>query len=290
MQNVGDAVAFVTLAAEQPPRVVLQPSGGPRRPAELVRRLGDASLGTCRRRSRRRWWASGTSSVAVRSGRGTARRLEMLWFGQPQEAGGWTGRWSPPFGGEAWKELTMRRLAITGGYGFLGWHIAVPIACRSWRRRRAVGREPSATTRLAWPRPSPASTSSCTWPASTAPRRTTEVEQGNVELAPGHSPTALATAGARSTSSTPTRSRPSSTTPTVAARRPPPTISARPWRAAGGRFADVLLPNLFGEHGRPRYNSFVATFAHEVADGRDARRSSSDREVPLLHAQDAARA
>ena len=35
----------------------------------------------------------------------------------------------------------------------------------------------------------------------------------------------------------------------------------------GGTFADVLLPNLFGEHGRPAYNSFVATFCHEVAAG-----------------------
>lgn len=58
--------------------------------------------------------------------------------------------------------------------------------------------------------------------------------------------------------------------------------------ATGGHFADVLLPNLFGEHGRPAYNSFVATFAHEVAAGRRPI-VSGDREVPLLHAQDAAR-
>ena len=54
-----------------------------------------------------------------------------------------------------------------------------------------------------------------------------------------------------------------------------------------GRFSDVVLPNLFGEHGRPYHNSFVATFCHDVAAGRrpaDVR----DREVRLLHAQDAA--
>src|SRR5699024_282412 len=28
---------------------------------------------------------------------------------------------------------------------------------------------------------------------------------------------------------------------------------------AGSRLADIVLPNLFGEHGRPDYNSFVAT-------------------------------
>ncbi|NYG54696.1 UDP-2-acetamido-2,6-beta-L-arabino-hexul-4-ose reductase [Nocardioides perillae] len=57
--------------------------------------------------------------------------------------------------------------------------------------------------------------------------------------------------------------------------------------ASGGRFADLLLPNLFGEHGRPGYNSFVATFAHEVAAGRRPT-VTGDREVPLLHAQRAA--
>ncbi len=57
----------------------------------------------------------------------------------------------------------------------------------------------------------------------------------------------------------------------------------------GGSFADLLLPNLFGEHGRPGYNSFVATFAHEVAAGRTPT-VTGDREIPLLHAQDAAAA
>ena len=50
---------------------------------------------------------------------------------------------------------------------------------------------------------------------------------------------------------------------------------------------DVVLPNLFGEHGRPAYNSFVATFCHEVAQGRTPT-VSGDRTIPLLHAQDAA--
>jgi UDP-2-acetamido-2,6-beta-L-arabino-hexul-4-ose reductase len=52
--------------------------------------------------------------------------------------------------------------------------------------------------------------------------------------------------------------------------------------------ADVVLPNLFGEHGRPRYNSFVATFCHEIATGGDPV-VQQDRELPLLHAQEAAR-
>ena len=53
-------------------------------------------------------------------------------------------------------------------------------------------------------------------------------------------------------------------------------------------FVDVLLPNIFGEHGRPSYNSFVATFCHEVVAGRTP--TVNDNKVGLLHVQDAAQA
>ena len=50
--------------------------------------------------------------------------------------------------------------------------------------------------------------------------------------------------------------------------------------------ADVRLPNLFGEHGLPYYNSVVATFCHELATA-GAPVIQHDRELPLLHVQDA---
>lgn len=55
----------------------------------------------------------------------------------------------------------------------------------------------------------------------------------------------------------------------------------------GADFVDVRLPNLFGEHGRPFYNSVVATFCHQLARGEKPT-VSHDRELVLLHAQDAA--
>ena len=55
----------------------------------------------------------------------------------------------------------------------------------------------------------------------------------------------------------------------------------------GSRFEDVLLPNLFGEHGRPHYNSVVATFCRLLADG-GVPRVDEDRTLDLLHATDAA--
>lgn len=61
----------------------------------------------------------------------------------------------------------------------------------------------------------------------------------------------------------------------------------RQWsRSSGTVFGDVLLPNLFGEHGRPHYNSIVATFAHQLTtNGRPS--VVNDKEIPFLHVQDA---
>ena len=55
----------------------------------------------------------------------------------------------------------------------------------------------------------------------------------------------------------------------------------------GAQFIDVRLPNLFGEHGRPFYNSVTATFCHLLADG-EVPRVQHDRELTLLHVQNAA--
>lgn len=58
--------------------------------------------------------------------------------------------------------------------------------------------------------------------------------------------------------------------------------------ALGSVFVDVRLPNLFGEHGRPHYNSFVASFVDWRI--RNETPSITDRPIDLLHAQDAAQA
>lgn len=52
---------------------------------------------------------------------------------------------------------------------------------------------------------------------------------------------------------------------------------------------DVRLPNLFGEHGRPGYNSFVATFADAVARDQ-APAQVNDKAIGLVHVQAAAQA
>lgn len=57
-------------------------------------------------------------------------------------------------------------------------------------------------------------------------------------------------------------------------------------RAHGAPIADVRLPNLFGEHGRPHYNSVVATFCYELANSLQPV-IVEDRKLPLLHVLDA---
>jgi UDP-2-acetamido-2,6-beta-L-arabino-hexul-4-ose reductase len=57
--------------------------------------------------------------------------------------------------------------------------------------------------------------------------------------------------------------------------------------ASGAEFQNVLLPNLFGEHGRPFYNAVTATFCHLISRG-ETPTVDNDRELTLLHAQNAA--
>ncbi|GAB3716123.1 polysaccharide biosynthesis C-terminal domain-containing protein [Mariniluteicoccus flavus] len=56
----------------------------------------------------------------------------------------------------------------------------------------------------------------------------------------------------------------------------------------GSVFVDVRLPNLFGEHCRPQYNSFVANFVDWRI--KDEPPTINDRPINLLHVQDAAQA
>jgi UDP-2-acetamido-2,6-beta-L-arabino-hexul-4-ose reductase len=52
------------------------------------------------------------------------------------------------------------------------------------------------------------------------------------------------------------------------------------------RFTTVVLPNVFGEFGRPFYNSVVATFCHQLVHGEEPH-IGADASLELVHAQDA---
>ncbi|MEN8170718.1 MAG: NAD-dependent epimerase/dehydratase family protein [Pseudomonadota bacterium] len=50
-------------------------------------------------------------------------------------------------------------------------------------------------------------------------------------------------------------------------------------------FINVVVPHVFGEYGRPYYNSAVATFAHQVANGEQPT-VHNDGQLELVHVQD----
>jgi UDP-2-acetamido-2,6-beta-L-arabino-hexul-4-ose reductase len=178
------------------------------------------------------------------------------------------------------------KVAITGGFGFLGWHTASRLRALSGIDAVRIGRaEYADPTRL---RVALDGVDAVLHLAGVNRAESdVAVEQGNVGLARD-----LADALARqerpvdvvyANSVQADLDNPYGRGKAAAAELLGATV-----QAAGGHFADLLLPNLFGEHGRPAYNSFVATFAHEVAAGRRPT-LTGDRELPLLHAQDAAR-
>jgi len=53
--------------------------------------------------------------------------------------------------------------------------------------------------------------------------------------------------------------------------------------AEGGRFTNFILPHVFGEHGRPFYNSVVHTFCYQIAN-REVPQIEADGNLQLLHA------
>lgn len=54
---------------------------------------------------------------------------------------------------------------------------------------------------------------------------------------------------------------------------------------SGARYTDLVLPHVFGEGGKPFYNSAVFTFCQQIVDGESLSVNSSG-ELELLHAQD----
>ena len=61
------------------------------------------------------------------------------------------------------------------------------------------------------------------------------------------------------------------------------------WAArSGGKFTNVILPGVFGEGGKPFYNSVVSTFCHQLATG-EMPNPHNDAPIEQIHAQEVAR-
>lgn len=58
-------------------------------------------------------------------------------------------------------------------------------------------------------------------------------------------------------------------------------------KKSGAIFTNLILPNVFGEKGKPFHNSAVSTFCYQIAKGMETR-IIKDIELELIHAQDVA--
>lgn len=56
----------------------------------------------------------------------------------------------------------------------------------------------------------------------------------------------------------------------------------------GGRFTNLVLPNVFGEGGKPFYNSVLSTFCHQIANG-ETPVVHQDAQLEQIHAQEVSR-
>lgn len=177
----------------------------------------------------------------------------------------------------------MTRVAVTGGQGFLGWHLRVLAAARGdvdiVALDRATCEDPAALAsaidgldRVVHLAGSNRGSDEAVAVGNTAPALVLAEALGRCALVPS-------VAFANST-----QSGNGSVYGTSKAR------AADLLRSAAVRgFDDLRLPNLFGEHGRPFYNSVVATFSRQLAAG-ERPTIQQDRAIDLLHARDAASA
>ena len=175
-------------------------------------------------------------------------------------------------------------MSITGANGFLGWHLRAALRERgdTWAavalgdafdRASAIGTV-SGSSRLVHL-------------AGVNRGTDTEVADGNVRFAT-QAAEALLRAGdppatvvfANSTQST-------GESVYGGAKSEAADILRRAASEVGAEFRDILLPNLFGEHGTPFYNAVTATFCHLLAQS-ETPTVDDDKTLTLMHAQDAA--
>jgi len=179
----------------------------------------------------------------------------------------------------------MTGIAVTGAHGFLGWHARV-------RARALAGSTPSAVRLGEGYAPADAAAAvegadHVIHIAGVNRGTDDEVREGNLTAA-DRLVAALHATTSRPTYVTYAGSTQSDTgTHYGIAKAEAGARIGEACAELGIRFRELRLPNLFGEHGRPYYNSVVATFCERAARGEELT-VVDDKELLLLHAQSAA--
>ncbi len=178
----------------------------------------------------------------------------------------------------------MRRIGVTGGHGFLGWHLRVLARSRGDIDLQVLDRE-TCDSEVALAR----AIDGCERVVHLAGANrgvSDDVNRGNVGPAQ-----VLAEAVRRCERPPLVAFANSSQCGNGSAYGTAKLQALDALRSAGSPIEsgvlDARLPNLFGEHGRPFYNSVVATFSHQLARGEQPT-VLQDRSLDLTHANTAA--
>jgi len=173
------------------------------------------------------------------------------------------------------------KILITGGDGFLGWHTRVRLATLTQHEVLSVSRDNWADL------PDLMKGVDAVIHVAGINRGTpSQLEHGNIELAESVAKAAHGAAVSRIVYANSIWAGTAS--PYGSGKASANFILGEAASDVGAEYVDVRLPNLFGEHGRPRYNSFVATFVDALIN--DAPAEIVDRPMDLLHVQPGAQA
>ncbi|WP_328849732.1 capsular biosynthesis protein [Micromonospora zamorensis] len=175
----------------------------------------------------------------------------------------------------------MLRLAVTGAGGFLGWHVRVLLRALGWPEPVVVSRGELADPDLVAAKVD--GVDRVLHLAGVNRGEPADVAAGNVLLA------AQLAEGLKHCANLPTRVVYANSVQAGngTAYGDAKATAAQVLADTGVDLDDVSLPNLYGEHGRPYYNSAVATFCRVLAEGGRPE-VHADRELSLVHVTDAA--
>jgi UDP-2-acetamido-2,6-beta-L-arabino-hexul-4-ose reductase len=173
------------------------------------------------------------------------------------------------------------KILVTGAHGFLGWHTrarlhtltdheVVPIGRDSWDDLGRETADADAVIHLA---------------GVNRADSDDEVEQGNVQLAEDVAES-VRQAGRPVRVVYASSTQVGNGTPYGRGKERAGEVLRTAAEGSGAAYVEVRLPGIFGEHARPRYNTFVATFVDSLLRGETP--VVNDNPVEILHAQDAA--
>lgn len=175
----------------------------------------------------------------------------------------------------------MLRLGITGGRGFLGWHIRVHLHADRSIEAVPAGRDvfSDPATLAAFVRDKDA----IVHLAGMNRGDEAEIERTNVALT-GMLIDACTREHVQPHILFANSTHSDRDTPYGRSKRRSAEMLAAWAEQAGARFTNLIIPGVFGEGGRPFYNSVVSTFCHQIANG-ETPQIIQDREMELVHAQ-----